>query len=213
MRNLWARVKPEDVIQRDAGVAKGLSISSLGFEVQPNIVTARKRLSADEPKIVGDWNLKWLVYPDLDTYATDKACLDEDGNHLPRLYWERLFILCTIGADAMTYKKRPLWELAARSTPREFVDIFFDKPHNTRSWTMTYFPEVVWPDKAINSFDEEDVKIEFEAVGKSWVPSVECVESWVEEARARAYAWTPYAEAASQPSSGGNVIRVNFGRP
>lgn len=214
MRNLWARVKPEDLLDREGGVAKGLAASLVGDRHSlMNIVTARKMLSRDTPDVVGRWNLRWLAYPDIDTYFTDPSCVDEDGNQLPKLFWERLLLLSTLSCDEAKYDGQPLWQLAATTTPKEFVDTVLPSPDQVTPWVSHFFRGTLDLSTPAKFGDEKLLDDAFALVGKSTVTTAESYELWVEEARARAYAWTPYAEAASQPSSGGNVIHVSFGRP
>lgn len=204
-RNLWAQLRPEDALEREGGLARGLAAGLLDGWGDTNVVTARKLLGENKPEIVGRWNLKWLTYPDLDTYFTDPDCRDEDGNQLPKLFWERLMLASALGCDGMRHGGRPLWHLAATTTPIEFVKRFLPPVGAHEEWARRVFEGARSLSDPAPYGEEDRLARAFAIVGKSTATTPTMYEEWVVEAWERAAAWEPPGRAAP-----GEVIRVDF---
>lgn len=215
MRNLWARVNPEDLIEREGGEAKGFAMTILdGFDSY-NVARARKRLAEDDPYIVGRWNLKWLCHPDIDTYFFDTECDQGEEGKLPRTFWDRLFLSAALLHDNTRIGGKALWQHAAQTTPQEFVDLILPPTEETERWFRALIGEedngmYVPGDNSPDDFGRLSRALQF--VGQKPGQKASDFNGWLDEARARAAAWVPHTPAA-QPERKENVIHVNFGRP
>lgn len=204
-RNLWAKLRPEDALECEAGAARGLAVGVLGRMNDMNIVTARKLLVENKPEVVGRWNLKWLTYPDLETYFTDPACRDEDGNQLPKLFWERLLLASTLGSNETFHEGKPLWHLAATTTPIEFVRKVLPPVGAHKEWAWQFFEGARSLSNPAPYGDEGRLANAFATVGKSIATPPTMYEEWVVEAWGRAAVWVPPERTAPA-----EVIRVDF---
>lgn len=216
MRNLWAKTKPEDVVQREHGNGVGMSATLLSDTSIYNYAAVRKRLAQDSPVIVGRWNLMWLVHPDLDTYFEDASCRDAEGLMKPKHTWERLLLATTLKSDSTQFEGRPLWATAAETTPMEFVSRVFPAPQNEGRWLSSLLGGELdaWYRKDDTANDHMGVLGKIAGIVDGDIKqNAQDFIGWIHEARERVVRWTPPSEVRSpSPNQQGNVVHVKFGR-